>query len=423
MNLESTDVRPIYTQILEKIRSRKAQVGVVGVGYVGRALVEVLVEAGFRTHGFDIDESKVLNIHHPLFVPTLQIDELSLCDIICICVPTPVDENRKPDLSFLIKAVSDVALLNGGSQLVIIESTVSPGTLRREVAPIFTKRGRRLGSNFYLAISPERVDPGNTKFNIKNTPKVVAGLDKVSTLLAEEFYKAFIDKVVTVATAEVAELSKMIENTFRLVNISLVNEIKNYADAAGINVWEAIDAAATKPFAFMAHYPGPGVGGHCIPVDPAYLLEEAKRAGVHLKTVEAALAVNEEQPKKIVEKARLSLPSHAKKTNPKMLLLGIAYKPGTQDTRESPALKIWKEAEKQGFHVSYFDPYVPKLNGYTCQTMSRDLLTEQDVIVIVTHHKSLPYELLTQINKPIIDTRNIMSKYYSEQLLESSGQS
>lgn len=395
----------------------QAKVGIIGVGYVGRALVEGLLSSGFRVTGFDLDFSKTLQISHPLFTAAASPKNLKDADVICICVPTPIDKEGKPDLTFLIKACESIADLNSKKRLIVIESTVAPSTLRNVVLPIFSKNGRKCGVDFYLAISPERIDPGNPKFDIRNTPKVVGGIDEVSTKLAADFYSSFVEKVVITSTPETAELSKMLENTFRLVNISLINEIKEYADLVGINIWEVIDAAATKPFGFLPHYPGPGVGGHCIPVDPVYLLEEAKSKGLRLNIIEKALDLNKTLPKKIVQKARKALNGHATNLSPKMLVIGIAYKPDIDDTRESPSVQILKEAEEDGFEVSYFDPHVPKLNGYTSKLLTPELLVEQDVIVIATHHKNVPYDMLTQVNKPIIDTRNILNQFNSSKVL------
>ncbi|MEX0616404.1 MAG: nucleotide sugar dehydrogenase [Candidatus Woykebacteria bacterium] len=414
--LENNFTNSAYTNILSKIKNRKVRVGVVGVGYVGQALVEALLAERFETVGFDLNESKLASINHPLFSPTTSVTNLSKCEVICICVPTPVDEDRRPDISDLEKASFDIARLEKKERLVVVESTVSPGTLRKKVLPIFEKALWKGGNNLFLAISPERIDPGNKSFTLKNTPKIVGGIDERSTRLAVELYSAIVEKVVPTTTPEIAEFSKMLENTYRLVNISLINQIKGYADAAGIDIWEAIEAASTKPFAFMAHYPGPGVGGHCIPVDPVYLLEEAKNYGINLGMVEEAVRINEEQPKKVISEAKKKLNGHTAGRAPKMLLLGIAYKPGTADTRESPAIKIIHEAEKEGFEVSYFDPYVPKLNGYNSRFLTRELLEEQDVVVIATHHANIPYELIVNLDKPVIDTRNILRSYHQSVL-------
>ena len=404
-------------RFVDNIKSRKIKVGVVGVGYVGKALAQALLSSGFETYGFDINPDKLGEINHQKFTRAYNVEQLENCDIVCICVPTPLDGKRQPDLRLLIKACNELAALKTKKQLVIVESTVAPGTLRNIVSPIFAKEGKKLGEDFYLAISPERVDPGNKVFTLKTTPKVVGGIDEESAKLATEFYSTFIDEVVTTTTSEVAELSKLLENTFRLVNISLVNEIKGYADKAGIDIWEVINAAATKPFAFMPHYPGPGVGGHCIPVDPVYLLEEAKSKGVDLNITRSAIELNETMSKKIVGEAKRALNGYTNGRKPKLLLIGLAYKPNSSDTRESPALKIWKQAASEGFKVSYYDPHVPKLNGYTCQPITKEILAKQDVIVIVTHHENIPYELLDEAGKPIIDTRNIMRKFSKDKFV------
>lgn len=400
-----------YPNLLSEIRKKQALIGIVGVGYVGRALVEGMSASGIKSSGFDLDKDKLKNISDKNFTPVYSLKQLNKCEVVCICVPTPIDQLGKPDLTYLTKACEDVSKFNGKTRLVVIESTVAPGTLRKVVLPIFEREGKKIGSNFYLSISPERIDPGNSEFNITNTPKIVGGIDKLSTTLATEFYSTFIEKVVTTSSPEAAELSKMFENTFRLVNISLVNEIKEYADRIGVDFWEVIKAAATKPYGFMPHYPGPGAGGHCIPVDPVYLLEDARDKGLNLKLTEAALAINNIQPKKVVEKARESLNGYDKSRKPRLLVIGIAYKPNVSDTRESAGAKIIKEAENDGFEISYFDPLVPKLNGYTSKLLNVNFLNRQDVIIIATHHDNIPYELLTKIKTPIVDTRNIMSKY------------
>ncbi|MCH7541536.1 nucleotide sugar dehydrogenase, partial [Patescibacteria group bacterium] len=278
MELSKLNLRALFgyngqNRFVNNIINRKAKVGIVGVGYVGKALAQALLSSGFQTYGYDINPERLQEVNHRKFIRADSINQLESCAVVCICVPTPLDEKRQPDLKALIRASNELAALKTKKQLVIVESTVAPGTLRNVVLPIFEKEGKIMGEDFYLSISPERVDPGNKVFTLKTTPKVVGGIDGESAKLATEFYSTFIDEVVTTTTSEVAELSKLLENTFRLVNISLINEIKVYADKAGIDIWEVINAAATKPFAFMPHYPGPGVGGHCIPVDPVYLIE------------------------------------------------------------------------------------------------------------------------------------------------------
>ena len=397
--------------ILEsKITTREAKIGIIGIGYVGEALAKTIVSTGFQTLGYDLNKEKLTSINHSLFIASKSVNELEDCDVICICVPTPLDINKKPDLGFLDLASRDVAKFQKRNQLVIIESTVAPGTLRHHTLPILESNGRKSGRDFYLAVSPERVDPGNTHYNLKNTPKVVGGIDGVSLKLASTFYAKFIDKVIITSSAEIAEFTKVMENTFRLVNISLVNELNIYAKSVGIDIWEVINTAATKPFAFMPHYPGPGVGGHCIPVDPVYLYEEAKSNGVSLDILGAAIKVNQTQPSKVVAEAKKILNNYTNGKRAKMLVIGIAYKPESNDIRESPAVKIIEEAEEEGFEVIYFDPFVPKLNGYSSHVLSKELLLQQDVIVIATHHKSIQYELIKESGVPVIDTRNVLKK-------------
>lgn len=402
----------LYLDLVTKFRKEEIIIGVVGVGYVGKALVEGMVSTGYRVLGYDKDVNKSLQINHKLYSPINSAAELEVCDVICVSVPTPVDKEGKPDLTSLIGACQSISSLNKLNKLIVIESTVAPGTLRNTVLPIFTRGGRELGKDFLLAISPERVDPGNKKFNIKNTPKVVGGIGKESTLLTTLFYSKFVDKVVPCSSPEVAELSKVFENTFRLVNISLVNEVQEYAENIGLNMWEVIEVAATKPFGFMPHYPGPGVGGHCIPVDPIYLLEDAKNRNINLRILESAIQVNSLQPNKVLKKAKRALDGYTGGKVPKLFIIGVTYKPNVPDTRESPGIKILEEAEKQGFEVSYFDPYVPELNGYTSSTLNIDTLNSQDVIIIATDHKDITYDLLAKVDKPIIDTRNALNKYY-----------
>ncbi|MEX0621849.1 MAG: nucleotide sugar dehydrogenase [Candidatus Woykebacteria bacterium] len=404
------------SELEEKISSGKVRVGIVGVGYVGQALTASLVESGIRTFGYDLDESKYSRIEHKLFIGSKFIEELETCEVICICVPTPLDENKKPDLRFLQQAAQALSKFHTKNQLIIIESTVAPGTTRNFVLPLLTLHGRRHEEDFFLAFSPERVDPGNAKFHLKNTPKIVGGLGKTAPQLTAAFYSKFVDEVVVTSSPEVAELTKMLENSFRLVNVSFINEMKHYADAAGIDIWEAINAAATKPFGFLPHYPGPGVGGHCIPVDPVYLLEEAASKNIDLPILKSAVLVNDLQPKKIVAAAKGLTNGRSDAKNKKMLLLGIAYKPDTADTRESPALKIMVEAEKEGFEVNYFDPYVPKYNGFTSSILTRELVLEQDVIVIATHHQNIPYELFADVDVPIIDTRNVLRQFKKDKV-------
>ena len=405
--------------LLGKIKTKRTCVGIVGVGYVGQPLAEATSEVGFRTIGFDIDQAKVEavnSLNKNLLSATNNFEKLSESDIICICVPTPIDDSNKPDLSFVENAARNISKHLSRGQLVILESSVAPGTTREILLPILEESGLKAGDDFFLAYSPERIDPGNQEYNLMNTPRVVGGLDEKSTELVKSFYQSFVHNVLGVSSPEIAEMSKMLENTFRFVNIRLINELAEYANARGINIWEVINAAATKPYAFMPHYPSAGIGGHCIPVDPYYLIDDASKIGVTLRILSQAAIVNESRPRKVVEKAfelvngngRTDNNGNGKNAQPiKFLILGISYKAGSKDTRESAALKIWRVAESMGAQVSYYDPYVPKLNGWNSTKLTEKIIAEHDVIIIATEHKNIPYDIILSSGKPILDTKNI----------------
>ena len=398
------------------IKTKQAKVGIVGMGYVGTALSEACYKGGFSILGIDIDSEKVAiisSLGKKNFQATENIKRLEECDVIAICVPTPVDEYNRPNFSILTKAASGIAANLKKGQLVILESSVAPQTTRNLLYPILASGSQLKGSDFFLAFSPERVDPGNGKFNVTNTPKVVSGIDEASLKLATLFYSSFVEKVYPVSSLEAAEMTKVLENVFRLVNISLINEINQFTKSIGIDIWEVIGAASTKPFGFLAHYPGPGAGGDCIPVLPYHLLDAAAKTKVNLKVVEAAAAVNEAQPQKVAQKAVEVINGKFVKNghNPNVLLVGVSYKEETADIRQSPALKIWKELEKSGMNVSYHDPYVQNINGYTSKKLTSKTVREHDLIIITTAHKKIPYRTLVRSKKPLIDTKNTLSKY------------
>jgi len=406
------------------IKSKKAKVGIVGMGYVGSALSEAIYKGGFSILGFDIDPEKIAKINalqKKNFQATDTIERIRECDILAICVPTPVDEYNRPNFSILTKAASDISLNLKKGQLVILESSVSPQTTRNLLYPILAS-GSQLkgGSDFFLAFSPERVDPGNGKFNVTNTPKVVSGIDEKSLKLATRFYSSFVEKVYPVSSLETAEMTKVLENVFRLVNISLINEINQFTKSIGVDIWEVIGAASTKPFGFLAHYPGPGAGGDCIPVLPYHLLEAAQKNNISLKVVEAAAAVNEAQPQKVSQKAIEVINGKFVKNghNPKVLIVGVSYKEETSDIRQSPALKIWKDLEKSGMNVSYHDPYVGRINGSVSKRITSKTVAEHDLIIITTAHKKIPYRTLVKAKKPLIDTKNILSKYRQPHIIK-----
>lgn len=409
-----------HHEVLKKIQTRKAIVGVIGMGYVGSPLADLVIHAGYKAIGFVRQQHKADSINGQnkknLFA-TIDKSQLKSCDIILICVQTPIHEDKKPDLTFLKNATEQIADHLRPGQLIIIESSIAPGTTRNIVLPILSSTNMRVEKDFFLCFSPERVDPGNKHFTLNQIPKVVAGFGPNSHIISVAFYKTIIDTVVPVSSLETAELVKIFENTYRLVNISLVNEVMQYANAIGVDMWEVVDAASTKPFGFHAHYPGPGIGGHCIPVDPYYLVDDAMRKGVDLRLVREAGNVNDLQPERVVSKAMEILHKYnGVKTNHKVLLVGISYKPDIDDVRESPALKVWDLFKDKGVDVSYHDPYISSLNGTTSLELSDVVINDHDVIIITTNHGNIDYKNLAKSQKPIIDTRNVYKKGISERI-------
>lgn len=404
-----------FAKILsKKITLKKASVGVIGMGYVGMALAQTIANAGFSVLGFVRKKEKANKINNQKIKRIKATTNPSLfatCDIILVCVQTPIHVNKKPNLSFLKKAVQQVSKYLRKGQLVVIESSVPVGTTRNMILPLLQKTAFVAGVDFFLAYSPERVDPGNKKFALKDIPKVVSGFDKKSKDLVAKFYSNVLKKVVPVSSLETAEMVKLLENTFRLVNISFVNELADYTKSLGVNIWEVLSAAKTKPFGFLAHYPGPGVGGDCIPVVPYYILNDAKKRGVNLKLVEQAGKINDEQPRKVVKLALGVLKKTKPKKKHKILLVGVSYKPDVNDIRESPAIRIWEILKRRGISVSYHDPFVPRLNGYSSKNLSREVIKQHDIIVIVTNHSNIKYHKLLRFKKPILDTRNVFKNH------------
>lgn len=409
-----------FNKLQKKIKTKKAVVGIIGIGYVGSALALVTSNSGFETYGFDIDRKKIDDINSlkksRLFATT-DILKLNQCDIICICVPTPIQDNKKPDLNPLISAVKQIARALKKEQLIIIESTINVGTTRNIVLPFLKKSGLTPDEDFFLCYSPERIDPGNKKYSITNTAKIVSGLNNKSLRLATLFYLSFIEKVVAVSSLEAAEMTKLLENTFRFVNISLVNELSHYMHARNLSIAEIISAAATKPFGFLPHYPGPGIGGHCIAVDPYYLLDDAKLYGYNLQIVKTAGLVNDKRPNNVAYKAleilqnRNNLSKHYR-----VLLIGIAYKPNVADYRESAALKIWKRLRQKGITVFYHDPYIAEINGKSSLTLTKQVLKQMDLIIITTNHDTINYKKILSCQKPILDTRNVFNGNKSDDI-------
>jgi UDP-N-acetyl-D-glucosamine dehydrogenase len=420
--------------LANKLAARTAHTGVVGLGYVGLPLAVEFARAGFRVTGIDLDAAKVTAINEGRSyiqdVPTSDVarfhsagllsattDAASIAelDTINICVPTPLRKTKDPDLSYVVSAVEMIAAHLRPGQLVVLESTTYPGTTDEVVKPILEKRGLVAGRDFFLAFSPERVDPGNEKWTTRNVPKVVGGVTPACTSLAKALYAASIETVVEVSSPRVAEMVKLLENTFRAVNIGLVNELALMCDRLGINVWEVVDAAATKPFGFMPFYPGPGLGGHCIPIDPFYLSWKVKEVGFEARFIELAGHVNGAMPHYVVQKVADALNSQAKAVRgSSILVLGVAYKRDVDDFRESPALDVMADLRLRGGKVQYHDPYVLRIAAkdwpggepITSVPLTTAGLAAADCVVILTDHRSFDYDSIVQHARLIVDTRN-----------------
>lgn len=424
--------RSELTRFQDRMKRGTARIGVIGLGYVGLPLATEFGKAGYRVTGFEIDKKRVgiLNAGRSYIqdVPTrevrdlvragrlhatLDFDELKQMDAIDICVPTPLRKTRDPDVSYIVSAVQEIVPRLRRGQLIVLESTTYPGTTDELVRPMLEARGLRAGKDFFLAFSPERIDPGNEKFQTRNIPKVVGGTTAECTRAVTTLYEAVIDRVVPVESTQVAETVKLLENTFRSVNIGLVNEIALMCDKMGIDVWEVIQAAATKPFGFMPFYPGPGLGGHCIPVDPFYLSWKARQSGFEARFIELAGQVNGNMPFHVARRVAEALNSQRKSVRgAKILLLGVAYKADIDDVRESPSLDIMETLEKEGAKVDYCDPYVPVLNhgtsGYRGKRLSPASLRAADCVVIATAHKAFDYGLISKHARTIVDCRNAL---------------
>lgn len=429
--------------LLEKIREKKARVCIVGLGYVGVPLAVASAQAGFRVTGVDVDKQKVSLINKGVcyvedayserYLPelvkagiigaTASLDEgASSCDVIIVCVPTPLNRQNEPDLSFLKSVARGLSKISGGFKLVIVESTSFPGTTTDIFRPLLEREGKEAGKDFALVYSPERIDYGNSNFGVKNIPKVVGGIDETSTTLGSEFYKTILDaSVVSVGSPSVAEATKMLENIFRYVNIALVNELAVLHETLDVDFVEAINAAATKPFGFMAHYPGPGVGGHCIPKDPFYLVYKAKKAGFTLRLVSASKAVNKMMPIHTIDRLTNALKKNKRSlANSTIVVWGLAYKGEVKDTRRSPSLELLKLLSHSKANIRVFDPYVPQVTmggkSYDSSVSEVESVRDADALVIVTAHNAFRNSDLSKLrgvmhDKPILyDTRNIRTR-------------
>jgi len=420
----------ISDQLAEKIRSKGAKVGVVGLGYVGLPLAVEFAEVGFDVTGIDLSTEKVaqVNAGHS-YIPdipssvlkplaesgklkaTTDFSVLKDLDTVNICVPTPLRKTKDPDMSYIDAACQQIAEYFHPGMLVILESTTYPGTTDEVVLPMLEKGGLKVGKDFFLCFSPERVDPGNEKFQTKNIPKVVGGVTKECTDLGRIFYSQALEKVVPVSSTQVAEMVKLLENTFRMINIGLVNEMAVMCEGMGINVWEVIEAAATKPFGFMPFYPGPGLGGHCIPIDPFYLSWKTKQAGIEARFIELAGYINGQMPHFVANKVQNALNDRGKATKgAKIHILGVSYKRDIDDVRESPALDIIHLLRRRGAEITFSDPHVPqiRLEGETMCAKNGDAYKAADCVVIVTDHSAFDYQAIVKDAKLIVDTRNAL---------------
>ncbi len=420
--------------LLDRIEKKSAIIGVVGLGYVGLPLVHASIEAGFSAIGFDTDQKKVDQLsrgesyigHIPhdwlqswleadRFEATVNADQLAQADAILICVPTPLNESREPDLSYVVATAERIAAALRPGQLIVLESTTYPSTTRDVVLPILNTSGLKVGSDYFLAYSPEREDPGNPNFTAAKIPKVVGGHDEASSAAATALYKKIVSEVVPVSSCEVAEACKILENTYRAVNIALVNEMKVLCDRMGINIWDVIDAAKTKPFGFSAFYPGPGLGGHCIPIDPFYLSWLARKHGISTRFIELAGEVNSSMPEYVVNRLTVALNDHGKPVRgSKVAILGMAYKRDVDDPRESPSFVLLDKLRALGAEVSYNDPFIPQLpmmRHHNVPAMSScDLTAEylgaQDCVLIATDHTQYDCDFIVQHSSLVVDTRN-----------------
>ncbi len=416
------------------IRDRTAKVGVIGLGYVGLPLIRAFVGAGFSTMGFDVDPGKIKRLeagesyieHIPgswiaecveggKFVPTTDMRRLAEPDALLICVPTPLSESRDPDLQFVEATTRQIAEGLRPGQLIVLESTTYPGTTRDVMLPILTSGGLKVGEDFFLAFSPEREDPGNPSYSAERIPKVVGGIEPNSSRLAEALYRQAVASVVPVASCEVAEACKILENTYRSVNIAMVNELKMLFDRLGIDVWDVIDAAKTKPFGFQAFYPGPGLGGHCIPIDPFYLSWVARKHGMPTRFIELAGEINTSMPEYVVRKVIDALNDAGKPLRgSKVCVLGVAYKKDVDDPRESPSFVLMELLLSGGATLTYNDPHIPKLPAMrhhdlpdmTSQPLTPEFLASQDCVLVATDHTAYDYPLIVRHAPLVIDTRN-----------------
>lgn len=432
--------RSAYDRLLERISARTVQVGVIGLGYVGLPLAIAAARAGFPVSGFDIDGEKVerLNAGHSYieavtsaalaeqvtdgrFRATADFTELADCDVIIICVPTPLTRHREPDLSFVTSTVEVIAGNLRGGQLIALESTTYPGTTDGVMKPILEKNGFKSGTDFFIGFSPEREDPGNRSFAVASIPKVVAGDGPEASTLMQAFYQSVVKTVVPVSTTATAEAVKLTENIFRSVNIALVNELKVVFGAMGIDIWEVIEAAKSKPFGYMPFYPGPGLGGHCVPIDPFYLTWKAREYELPTRFIELAAEINTAMPRHVVDVLARALDFHAGKalSRSRILIIGLAYKKNVPDTRESPSLRLIELIEERGGKAEFHDPHVGEipptrehmaLKGRRSVELTESTLKRFDAVLVATDHDDVDYKAIADHAPLIVDTRNVLER-------------
>lgn len=432
------------SNLKEKILSRQATLGVIGLGYVGLPLAVEKAKAGFRVYGFDVQREKVDMVNQGrnyigdvisedlqelvksgLLSATWDFADAARCDCVCICVPTPLDAHQQPDISYVRSSTESIVPYLHRDMLVVLESTTYPGTTEELLRPILESTGLRCGEDFFLAFSPERVDPGNRIYKTKNTPKVVGGVTPACTEVAAAMYETVLEApVYRVSSPAVAEMEKILENTYRNVNIGLVNELAMLCHRMGIDIWEVIEAARSKPYGFQAFYPGPGLGGHCIPLDPYYLSWKAREFGFHTSMIESSMMVNDRMPEYCVERAGRILNRFQKALNgSRVLILGVAYKQDIDDFRESPAIRVIQEFLSRGADVSYYDPWVPRfrkgsLTMESLPALTPEVLEEADLVVVTTGHTNVDYALVQRYAKAVFDTKNAMKNLPDREKIE-----
>jgi UDP-N-acetyl-D-glucosamine dehydrogenase len=430
---------PSSKELLSKLEGKNATIGVVGLGYVGLPLAVEKAKAGFNVIGFDVQEKRTQLVNDGInyigdvvdeelaeltsakkLIATTDYSKIAEVDAVAICVPTPLDKYQQPDTSYVESSATDISKYLHEGMLIVLESTTYPGTTEEVLQPILEKSGLKAGVDFHLAYSPERVDPGNKHFNTKNTPKVVGGLTSECTAIAASMYRSVLEgDVHEVTSPRVAEMEKILENTFRNINIGLANEMAILCEKMGINVWEVIDAAATKPYGFMAFYPGPGLGGHCIPIDPFYLTWKAREYNYHTRLIETAGEINNAMPDFVLERVMKILNEDKKALNgARVVLLGVAYKKDIDDMRESPVLPILEKLELAGADWVVVDPHVKefKLNGkmYPTTELNQELLSGADLVMLTTDHTDFDYKMIAENSPVVFDTRNAFKELQAE---------